>query len=216
MSNCLVFGAGGHAGVILDAIQESNLFTVEAVVTTDVAECKNSFEGIPVLEQSPQLLVKTGQGIVAIGDNFIRSNVVAEILKINPDFKFISVIHSSATISHSVKIGLGVFIAAGVTINPNAIISDHSIINTSSTIEHENHIHEFASIGPGSTLGGNVSIGKYTAIGLGSCLNHNITIGEHTVVGTNSTVLSNLAPNILAVGTPCREIRKRERGEPYL
>jgi acetyltransferase-like isoleucine patch superfamily enzyme len=39
-----------------------------------------------------------------------------------------------------------------------------------------------------------------------------VTIGENTVVGAGSVVVRDLSPNVLAVGNPCRVVRKLGTG----
>lgn len=53
-----------------------------------------------------------------------------------------------------------------------------------------------------------VKIGKNVWIGSGSILLPGITIGDNTTIGAGSIVTKDIPENVLALGNPCRIIRK--------
>ena len=53
-----------------------------------------------------------------------------------------------------------------------------------------------------------VHIGKNCWIGAGAVILPGITIGNHVVVGAGSVVTKDLPPDVVAVGNPCRVLRK--------
>ncbi|HAO47433.1 MAG TPA: hypothetical protein DCQ97_10945, partial [Chitinophagaceae bacterium] len=56
-------------------------------------------------------------------------------------------------------------IAAQATINPLARIGKGAICNTGCIVEHECVVGDFAHIGPGAVLCGNVSVGEGSFVG---------------------------------------------------
>jgi len=74
---------------------------------------------------------------------------------------------------------------------------------------------DFASLGPGSRTGGNVSIGQRSVLGLQAGILQGRTIGEDTVVGAHSLVVEDIPPLSVAMGAPCRVTRSREWDENY-
>jgi maltose O-acetyltransferase len=53
-----------------------------------------------------------------------------------------------------------------------------------------------------------VTIGDGVWLGGGAIVCPGVSIGENTVVGAGSVVVRDLPPNVLAVGNPCRVVRK--------
>ncbi len=53
-----------------------------------------------------------------------------------------------------------------------------------------------------------VRIGKNCWIGAGAVILPGVTIGDNTVVGAGSVVTKNLPSNVVAVGNPCKVLRK--------
>ncbi len=105
---------------------------------------------------------------------------------------------------------------AGAVVNPNSNIGRHCIVNTNSSVDHDNHIHDFASVGPGAVTGGGVTLGTYSAIGLGACVAESVRIGKNSVIGAGATVVRDIPDSVIAFGTPARVIRSRALDEPYL
>jgi sugar O-acyltransferase (sialic acid O-acetyltransferase NeuD family) len=140
--------------------------------------------------------------ILGIGDNKIREKIAKLILL--KDKNLLNVIHPSASISKTFKIGKGNFIARNVAINPLAEIADFCILNTGSIIEHECVIKNAVHIAPGVVLGGNVTVGERTFIGANSVVRQGITIGKDVVIGAGSVVITNVPDCVKLVGNPAR------------
>jgi len=155
-------------------------------------------------------------GIIAIGDNWIRSKVYEKIKSIGPNFTFVKTIHPNAQIAKNVQIGDGTVIMAGVIINSNSTVGNHCILNTNSSLDHDGFMDDFSSLAPNVTTGGDVKIGKFSAISLGANIVNGITIKEQTVVGAGSAVLEDIPEFSVAYGVPAKIMRKRVAGEKYL
>lgn len=209
----VIFGTGGHARVVYDLVLKSEKYKVVAFVSNQQIE---NFLGINHIHESqlPALGVKLG--VVAIGDNWIRSKVVEKVKNLVEDFDYVSLIHPSVSVGLGVEIGKGTVVMAGSTINPFAKIGEHIIINTHSSLDHETEMDDFSSLAPGCVLGGNVSIGAYTAVSIGAKIIHGIKIGEHTVIGAGSIVVEDHESFSVYYGTPSKKIRERTKGEEYL
>jgi sugar O-acyltransferase (sialic acid O-acetyltransferase NeuD family) len=143
---------------------------------------------------------------IAIGNNNIRKAVynnlaVRNLLPVNA-------IHASAVIDDSAELAKhGVMIAPNVTINALAKIGIGAICNTFSVIEHECVIGDFAHIGPGAVLCGNVTVGENTFIGAKAVVRENIRIGKNVMVGAGAVVVKDIPDNVKVVGNPARIIK---------
>jgi sugar O-acyltransferase (sialic acid O-acetyltransferase NeuD family) len=169
-------------------------------------------------EDSIPKLIAEGRitgGFIAIGHNWKRYEMAGRIRQLAPDFAFVSAIHPSARIAREVTLGHGVALMAGVSVNPGTQIGDFCFLNTNSSLDHDNTLGEFSCLQPRAATGGNVKIGAFSAISLGANVIHGVTIGSHTVVGAGSTVLSDIPDLVVAYGTPCQVIRRREREDSY-
>jgi sugar O-acyltransferase (sialic acid O-acetyltransferase NeuD family) len=212
--NILLFGASGHAKVIIDIVEQQGLYRIVGLVDTykRPGTALMGYEVLAPEECIRPLIVKfcVTAGIVAIGDNWNRHQVVQRIASIVPNFSFVNAIHPSARISHDVKLGNGIAVMAGATINPGSQIGDFCFVNTNASVDHDSILEPFSCLQPNAATGGDVRIGAFSAVSMGANVIQGISIGEHTIIGAGSTVLDNIPDMVVAYGTPCRVIRPRQ------
>jgi sugar O-acyltransferase (sialic acid O-acetyltransferase NeuD family) len=140
---------------------------------------------------------------IAIGNNNIREKVHQKLTQKNCSPG--NAIHPSAVIDPSVVIAAhGVMISANVVINPLAKIGTGAICNTGCIIEHECEIGDFAHIGPGAVLCGNVRVGNNSFVGAKAVVRQGITLGKNVMVGAGAVVVKNVPDNTTVTGVPAK------------
>jgi sugar O-acyltransferase (sialic acid O-acetyltransferase NeuD family) len=220
VQNLIIIGSSGHAKVIIDIAEKQGKYTVVGLIDRfrEVGETTMNYLVLGGEADLPELLQKHApcEVVVAIGDNFIREKVVAQVREMLPDVAFATLVHPSASIAGEVILGVGSVVMAQCAINSGTHVGCHVIINTSSAVDHDCTIADFASIAPGAILGGTVHVGHGAIVSLGAHVRHRINIGEHALVGAGSTVLSDVPASVVFYGTPAKEVRKRVAGEKYL
>lgn len=141
---------------------------------------------------------------IAIGNNDIRKKLyhsLADATGIYP----INALHPSAIISRYAHLqGNGIMVSANAVINPLATIGHAVICNTGCIIEHECIVQDFAHIGPGAVLCGNVSVGQGTFVGAGAIVRQGISIGSNATIGAGAVVVKNVADGATVMGCPAR------------
>lgn len=200
----VLIGRGGHSKVVEEMAKQQNIDVIGYLDDKyPFFDVENNLYIGPLHEVSKLVdIVEEVRFIIAIGNNQVRRNIYE---KMNlPNNRFLTLIHSTATVSHSAQIGVGSVVMANSVIQPNAKVGNHTIINTSSIIEHDNEISSFVHISPNATLTGTVSIGEGSLIGAGASIIPNIHIGEWSIVGAGSTVIKDLPSYCTAVGVPAK------------
>lgn len=216
----VIFGSSGHAKVIVDIIENELKFELLGFIDKfkSVGDEILGYKVIGDEESLSDLMVKFGfnQGVVGIGDNFIRSKVVEKIKELAPNFQFINCIHKSAKVSKHLTIGIGNVVMPGATINASSVICNHCIFNTNSSLDHDCIVSNFSSLGPNSAVGGNCNIGEFSAVGIGASVFHGIHIDNNCIIGGGSLVNKHTQPNSVYYGVPARLISARRLGDSYL
>jgi sugar O-acyltransferase (sialic acid O-acetyltransferase NeuD family) len=210
----VIFGSGGYARGTAEAAAAEGRWRVAAFA--DQAGGR-AVSGCPVVREE-EILAGTGPlaGVVAIGDNWTRQQVVERIRAARPDFEFCRVLHPRAPISPSAEIGAGTIVLAGSVVGANARLGEHVSIYTNAVVEHDSVLADFCSLAPAAVLGGTVRLGARSFVGLGARVIHNVAVGSDVVIGAGATVIANLADGVVVAGTPAQAVRAREAGEPYL
>jgi sugar O-acyltransferase (sialic acid O-acetyltransferase NeuD family) len=219
-SSVLIFGSSGHAKVIIDIFEKDERFEIIGLIDDfrNIGEKTLDYkvlgkgDDIAVLNKKyPDAMI-----FVAVGDNWMRQIVVNKIISIVPEIKFATAIHPSAQIGKNVKIGRGVAIMAGTIINSDSFLGDFTIVNTKASIDHDCKLFQYASVAPGTVLGGNVTVGEYSAISIGAVIKNEIKIGKHSIIGAGALVLKDCEDNVVMYGCHAKKIRDRIAGEKYL
>lgn len=144
---------------------------------------------------------------ISIGDNSIREKVYTSLTKeLSPP---LNAIHPSAVISASVVLQQGIFIAGGAVINPLSRLGKGVICNTRCSIDHECQVDDFAHIGPGAILCGNVQVGYRSFIGAGSVVRQGTRIGKNVIIGAGSVIVKDVPDNVIIAGNPPKELTKK-------
>lgn len=208
----IVVGASGHGQNVADVARAASYDVVGFLDPFLEGDC----DGAPILPNLGSTDLATTVLFLGIGSNFRRQAVYEEILQLFPHASFPPLIHPSASVSPSVKLGQGVVIMALSSIANQSTLADGVLVGAGASLDHDSSMAQFASLGPGVHCGGNVSLGVCSAIGIGATLMHGVTIGSNSVVGAQSLVTGDVSDFEVTYGVPATTRRTRAVDEPYL
>ncbi|MFT3676128.1 MAG: acetyltransferase [Chitinophagaceae bacterium] len=202
-----VVGYSGHSYVIIDI-----LLNAGRIVTAycDSSEKEKNPYHLSYLgtEMAVVDTLRSYDYFIGVGHNGIRRKVQEALISIlgQP----INAIHPSAVVSASVEMKHGVMISANATLNPLVTLGQGVICNTSCSIDHECAIDDFAHVGPGAVLCGNVRIGAGTFVGANAVVKQGVSIGSNVTIGAGTVVIRDIPDNTIVVGNPQRVLVKPE------
>ncbi|MFV8281327.1 acetyltransferase [Christiangramia marina] len=197
----ILFGASGHAKVILDIINSGTGDTVDYILDDN----SEIFElaGFEIDHTVDRNILQKIDTIVAIGDNKIRKHICLKYrIKLHQ-----ALIHKTATVSKAAFVSKGSVVMAGAVISHSANVGENSIINSNAIIEHDVSIAKFAHVSPGAIVTGAVSIGEGSHIGAGASIIPGISIGKWVTIGAGAVVLKDIPDYAVVVGNPGRIIK---------
>jgi sugar O-acyltransferase (sialic acid O-acetyltransferase NeuD family) len=214
LTTALIFGCGGHAKSVFDAVvREAKLDVVGFV---DKSASTAGFMGKTVFAEADVLSghVACEAAVLGIGDNVARRALYEALRGRFPDTRFSPVIDPTAIISPSARIGAGTVVLARAVVNTAAALGRFSVLNTGAIVEHDCVLHDFASLGPAAVIGGNCRVGAASHVGIGAAMKHGVSIGTNTVLGGGAIAVENLGDNAVYLGVPARRARDRGADEP--
>ncbi len=216
----VVIGSSGHARVVIDIVECAGTSKIVGLLD-DYRSAGETTSGYNVLGKTNDLpaLVEREQIdglLVAVGDNWMRRQIVERMSALVPGLSFVTAVHPSARIARTAKVGDGSVVMANAVINSGAQVGQFCIVNTAASLDHDGEMADYSSLAPGVHTGGNVRVGAFSAISIGAVVSHDRHVGEHCVVGAGAVVVRDIPAYSVALGVPARVIRKRQAGEEYL
>lgn len=147
--------------------------------------------------------------ICAIGDVNIR-------YKICEDFKargavFINIIHPSARIGRSCKIGVGNVICPNACLTADVNLGDFVFINCHANCGHDSQISDYCTVSPFCDITGFAQLGKGVFLGSHSSICPSVKIGDFAKVGAGACVIHDITGHCTAVGVPAKIVKKEEK-----
>ena len=210
----LVWGAGGHGKVVVDALLAGGEWEVAGILDEDAGKNETEVLGIKVwaieggvVEMAERLGCE--RVAIAIGDNYVRFAKFQEMRRAG--LTAVNVVHPSAHISRFVKMGEGVTILAGATINPGTAVEDNVCVNTAASVDHDNFLGNSCHIFPNATLAGGVRIKEFAYVGSGAVITPNITVEKYSYVGAGAVVLHAVAEGAMVWGVPAKMRGEQEK-----
>lgn len=191
----LVFGAGGHARSVKDALERlGGAVMAEVPGTSDPAA--GDAAAVQVLRS------EGARALVAIGDNRTRMRVIARIPE---ELRADALVAASATVSSEAQLAPLCVVLEHAHVGPGARLGYGTIINTAAVVEHDCRVGEGVHVAPGAVLLGGCSVGDGAFIGGGAVVLPSIHVGQEATVGAGAVVLEDVEPGATVVGVPGRE-----------
>lgn len=123
---------------------------------------------------------------------------------------YFKLIHNSAYIADSTRIGWGCIIEQNVTISSQTSLGFAVSVKRAAAIGHHCIIGDFVDINPGVIISGKVSVGNGTMLGSGCIINDGVKIGEDCVIGSGSVVTKDIPSGFIAYGNPCKLVKENK------
>jgi UDP-perosamine 4-acetyltransferase len=210
----VILGGGGHARVVIDALQASNAACPVAVLDADRSLWGTDLLGVPIVggdERLPALLSQGLEtfvvGVGGVGDNSPRRALFMFGLK--HGLRPLIVRHPAAVCSAAARIGEGSVLFAASVVNAGAVIGRNVIVNTGAIVEHDCVLGDHAHVATGARLASTVHVGEAAHIGAGATVRQRLRIGEGAVVGAGAVVVKDVEPWTVVIGVPARAMDRR-------
>ncbi|MFN3343928.1 MAG: acetyltransferase [Flavobacteriales bacterium] len=213
LATIAIFGAGGLGKETLVLINQINTRQKHWNIIgffDDGVQKGTTVAGLPLLGGIDELnsYERELSVVIAVGDPRVKRLIVDRIK--NPNVKYPSLIHPTATIGEGIKVGEGCIITAGCRLTIHITLNDFVLLNLNTTIGHDVSIGSYSSVMPGVHLSGYVQLGKEVLIGTGASVLQHASIADRAVVGAGAVVNRSVEEGRTVAGVPARPIKKND------
>lgn len=211
----ILLGAGGHAGVVAATLRAMGRPIAGCMAPEPPAE--STLRGIDYLGTDgvlDSLIHDNVELVVAVG-SIAASHTRLRLYEkaANRGFRFATIMHPTAIVDPSARLGRAVQIMAGAIVQAGTEIGDNAIINSGAIVEHGCRIGQHVHVASGAVIAGDVSVGANSHIGAGAVVLQGCKIGETVTIGAAACVTQDVESGTTVVGVPARA-RARRSGNP--
>lgn len=209
MNNLVIIGASGFARETYDLAYACNQGNPKFNVKGFLSDNPSNIESMGY----PGVLSKVDEYIpepddvffCAIGNLYHRQKTVDIIC--SKGGKFINLIHPTANISPSAKIGQGVGIKSFCVIASDVDIGDFTFLQSSVIVGHDVRLGKFCQVNSFSFFAGHVKVNDMVTINAGVRIIQNIEIEKESIVGIGSVVFHRVKQGTTVFGSPAKAMR---------
>lgn len=197
MKNIVIIGAGEFGREVIWLLEDINKrsprYVILGYVDDDEKKQNLEYHGYRVLGKIEHLLELQKccpvSAVIAMQDGSARRQIAERLVGFD---SWETLIHPTAIISDTVKIGQGSIVCANVTISVDTLIGCHCIFYLSSTIGNDCTLGDFVSVMSNCSVGEHAGIGSESFLAARSFVAPNKSIGKHVQVGAGSSVLKDV------------------------
>lgn len=211
MKHLIIIGVGGYAREVYwhaqDSLGYGEDWDIKGFLDGDIKLPEDEYRKLPL-----PLLGEVGAYNIEEGDVFIcaiaspagRKKLVEIMLASGA--KFINLIHKTAIIHGTAKIGIGNIIGHFSTIHDNSVLGDYIVLNGRDGIGHDAVVGDYSSLMGVVSINGYAVVGKGTFWGTNSVAMAHSKIGDDAYVGVGSVVFKRVARRQRVFGNPAMPI----------
>nr|WP_317282133.1 phosphotransferase [uncultured Sellimonas sp.] len=163
MKRLLILGAGGFGHMIQET---AHMLGYEETVFLDDAAKDDNVVGKCCDYQ--EFVSEYDEAVAALGDNTTRLYWTEKLMEAG--YQVPAIIHPSATVSPSAKIGSGSFVMQRAVVNTNVVVEHGVLINSGAVVDHDSYVKCGAHIGLGSVVKANCTIEQRMKVGEGQVI----------------------------------------------
>jgi sugar O-acyltransferase (sialic acid O-acetyltransferase NeuD family) len=122
--------------------------------------------------------------------------------------RFATIIHPSAVVAASARLGRDVIVLANCSIGAGAQLGDHVLMLQNCVVGHDSRLGERCILAAGVVISGNVRVGRDCYLGAAAVIRENLTIGNGSLLGLGSALVGDMPAQSTFYGNPARVRRQ--------
>ena len=209
MLEIIIIGGGGFGREVHDWLIDINKSCGESEPAFRIKgfldhnhKCLDGFQVTARVIGNPDdyQICKNDRFVVAVGVIDVRKKLVGTLKQ--KGAKFFTLIHPTAIISGSARLGEGVVICPFSMVNADVRLGDFILLNIFASVAHDVHVGSHSVLCPYATINGFAKLDEEVFMATHATVTSSILVGKRATVSANSVAMRNVPPNHLVYGVP--------------
>lgn len=208
-SRLILVGCGAFARELInwvdDLVEKGNSIPITGFLDDNPDALKGFPYLVPYLSSIETYKPQQGDSLLmAVGDPHSKKKLFLELKAKGGTFT--KLIHPSATVARTAKIGEGVVVCPHALISADAIIGDLCAINGSASVGHDVNLGDFATLSSHVDLTGWVHVEECVFFGSGARVLPKVKIGKGARIGAGSVVMRSIPADGVVYAPPAKRL----------
>ena len=208
-----VYGTGGsgrEVHEIASAMDPAHERWERIVFVDDVTDARELYgsEVMPFEDLASRLGPQEVEFVIAVGEPSSR-----ELLFDRVDgrgYGFATIVHPSAFVSPSARLGRGVFVKMQSIVSTEAVLEDNVFVQSDAIIGHDVRVGRHTQVSAYTHVAGHASVGERCYLGVRASVREECQMGDDVVLAMGAVVMEKRVPSrVLAVGNPAKYVRRK-------
>ena len=208
MYNIIIVGAGGFAREVYYWVNDTfskKSYKIKGFLSYNQKDLDGyNIKGGIIGNDDNYKIEENDRFIIAIGDIDIKKRAINKLKKRGA--KFISLIHPTALVISTAKIGEGVVICPYCIISDNVQLDDFVMMNTYASCGHDVKVGKYSILSPYVALNGFVKLENEVFVGTHATVISYKKVGFQSKISANSVVMRNVPSKCMVFGVPGKNI----------
>lgn len=142
--------------------------------------------------------------VMGVGDPQTKKRLFLELKA--KGAKFSRLIHPTAVVARTAKIGEGVIVFPHVFISADAVVGDICAINGFSSVGHDVSLGSFSTLSAHVDLTGHVKVGECAFFGSGARVLPKVRVGSGARIGAGATIMRSVPEGAVMYAPPSKRL----------
>jgi sugar O-acyltransferase (sialic acid O-acetyltransferase NeuD family) len=205
----ILVGCGAFARELINWVEDLADLGKSISVNGFLDDDPNALQGfpysVPHLGNISAFIPQRGdQLLMAIGDPKAKKTLFAELK--NKGATFATLIHPSAVIARSAKLGEGVVLCPQAFVSADAVVGDLCAINGNASVGHDVRLGSFSTVSSHVDLTGWVRVEECAFFGSGARVLPKVKIGTGARIGAGAVVMRSVPANTVVYAPPAKRL----------
>lgn len=209
MNRIILVGCGAFARELINWVDDLVDLGKSNPVAGFLDENPKALDGfpysVPYLGSISAYIPQAGyQLLMAIGDPHAKKTLYAELK--GKGASFAQLIHPSAVIARSARLGEGVVVCPQAFVSADAVVGDLCAINGNASVGHDVRLGSFSTLSSHVDLTGWVQVEECAFFGSGARVLPKLKIGSGARVGAGAVVMRSVPADTVVFAPPAKRL----------
>lgn len=208
-----IYGTGGSGREVYEiasAIDPEHERWERIVFVDDVTDARELYgsEIMTFEELASRFSPEEAEFLVAVGEPSSRELLFNRASE--RGYGFATIVHPSAFVSPSARLGRGVFVKMQSIISTEAVLEDNVFVQSNALIGHDVRVGRHTQVSAYTHIAGHATLGERCYLGVRASVREECLMGDDVVLAMGAVVMEKRVPSrVLAMGNPAKYVRRK-------